>query len=187
MSVPLLITSQLIVMSTAEEMGGGRVRCPLINIWSGPSLFSFFFFFFLGCWCVEQCGVVRHSWTRFVLWVVHRSDKPNKMPHCLGCCYCHDCMFCFQPNELRWYHPLWDCNINEETQKEHPFSVKIMMSLSMQLNELHAHTHTHTHTHTCRHSGGHFQPINRESAQSRTENNLLHPEKNTAPSQSWGR
>lgn len=180
MSVPLLITSQLIVMSTAEEMGGGRVRCPLINIWRGPCLFLFFP---PGCWCVEQRRAVRQSWsrTRFVLWVVHQSDKPNKMPHCLGCCYCHDCMFCFQPNELRWYHPLWDYNINEETQKEHPFSVKIMMSLSMQLNEL------CTHTHTNRHSGGHFQPINSESAQSRIENNLLHPEKNTAPSQSWGR
>lgn len=48
-----------------------------------------------------------------------------------------------------------------------------MMSLSMQLNELHTH----------RHSGGHFQPINSESAQSRIENNLLHPERNAALSE----
>lgn len=47
----------------------------------------------------------------------------------------------------------------------------------MQLNELHTH----------RHSGGHFQPINSESAQSRIKNNLLHPEKNTAVSKKWNR
>lgn len=96
--------------------GGGRKANEMSFNWylEGPYLFP-------GCWCGEQHTTFGHSWSRmrftFVLWVVHQSDKPNNIPYCQGCCYCHDCMFCFQPNELRWYHPPWDYNINEEAQK----------------------------------------------------------------------
>lgn len=53
------------------------------------------------------------------------------------CChYCCNCMFCFQPNELRWCVPVWDCNINRKTLEEPPPLIgKMMMSLSEQRNE----------------------------------------------------
>lgn len=83
------------------------MRCPLIDIWKGPT-------FFPGYWCEEQCSTFGHLWSRmmftFVLLVVYQSDKPITKYHIAWaancCCYCHDCMFCFQPNELRWCLPL---------------------------------------------------------------------------------
>lgn len=162
MSVPLLITSQLPVVSTV-----------------GVNEMSFLYYIFGGALSLffQASGVESSTWSRTRFYGLFTNLISLTKYHIAwaaeGCCYCHDCMFCFQPNELKWYHLLRDSRINEETQKRPPFDVKIMMSLSMQLNELRTH----------RHSGGHFQPINSESAQNRMENNLLHPETNAAPSQ----
>lgn len=96
------------------QCGGGRMRCPSINIQQG-------LFFFQAAGVESSTGhlpIHKAGWYSHL----HYGLFPNLMSltkyHIArGCCYCRDCMFCFQPNELKWYHPLWDYNINEEPQK----------------------------------------------------------------------
>lgn len=135
-----------------------RVRSSIINIGRFPHFFQ---------------PVGRAGWG-FVWLVAHQSEPVTKYhtAWAVKCCrYRCNCMFCFQPNELRWCVPVQEHNINEKTREEPPpppLIAKIMMSLSERCNEQLTRTQTHTHTH----SGGHFQPINSEWAQSRIENNL---------------
>lgn len=80
--VQLLITSQLTDTFIVEGVGIDHTRCSLERT---PTYFNLIFS--LKRWCWEQNKTSGHSrsrmWLTFAWWVVHRSDKSNRIPHCL--------------------------------------------------------------------------------------------------------
>lgn len=90
-------------------------------------------------------------------WGLRNHSQPLTKYHtawAVKCChYCCNCMFCFQPNELRWCVPVWDCNINRKTLEEPPRSLEkwwwaylsgvMNSSLSLLLPFSLSHVHTH--------------------------------------------
>lgn len=96
-----------IVPSNVEDVGASTMKSSIMNVGRFPQFFQ---------------PVGGAGWI-FVWLVAHQSEPVTKYhtAWAVKCClYRHNCMFCFQPNELRWCVPIQQRNINEKTREEPP-------------------------------------------------------------------